>query len=43
MSEEEDIHPIFLKDPEELMQYVYKKVIAVNIWKIRIFEKIATC
>ena len=26
MSEEEDIHPIFLKDPEEWMQYVYKKV-----------------
>jgi len=30
----EDLHPIFTKDPEEWMQYVYKKVgarIAKNI------------
>ncbi|XP_060600515.1 gem-associated protein 6-like [Ruditapes philippinarum] len=26
MEEESDIHPIFTKDPEEWMQYVYKKV-----------------
>lgn len=28
--EEEDVHPIFNKDPEEWMQYVYKKVSVVT-------------
>lgn len=30
MSEEEEIHPIFLKDPDEWLQYVYKKVCIVT-------------
>ena len=31
MSEEDEIHPIFLKDPEEWLQYVYKKVTVLQI------------
>lgn len=27
MDEDEELHPIFTKDPDEWMQYVYKKVL----------------
>lgn len=33
MSETEELHPIFTKDPEEWMQHVYKKVCHLLISK----------